>query len=82
MHNQPHDQSQELSSFLMHRLNSGSTDRSNGGGGAANGMDERMVSELQKFLELERGRRGPSDEGIAPVKKLLPQSGRFLKVVS
>jgi hypothetical protein len=81
MHNQPHDQSQELSSFLMHRLNSGRTDRSNPVG-AANGMDERMVSELQKFLELERDRRGPADERVAPVKKLLPQSGRFLRVVS
>ncbi len=81
MHNQPHNQSQELSSFLMHRLNSAHTERSNPGV-AANGMDERMVSELQKFLELERGRRGPSDERIAPVKKLLPQSGRFLRVIS
>jgi hypothetical protein len=81
MHNQPHNQSQELSSFLMHRLNSAQTDRSNAGG-AANGFDERMVSELQKFLELERGRRNPADESAASVTKLLPQSGRFLRVVS
>jgi hypothetical protein len=81
MHNQRHNQSQELSSFLMHRLNSAHTGRSEANG-AASGLDERMVNELQKFLELERGRRGPSDETVAPVTKLLPQSGRFLRVVS
>jgi hypothetical protein len=45
-------------------------------------MDERMMSELQKFLELERGRRIPSEQGTAPVTKLLPQAGRYLKALS
>jgi hypothetical protein len=81
MHNQSQNQSQELSSFLMHRLNSAQTEQSNGGG-AAHGIDERVMSELKRFLELERGQRNPSDEDAAPVTKLLPQSGRFLRALS
>lgn len=65
----------------MHRLNSAQTGISNGSD-AANGLDKLMANELQKFLELERGRRNPSDDGAALVKKLLPHSGRFLRVIS
>lgn len=82
MHNQSPTQSQEISSFLLHRLSSTGASASLMPVSAASGMDERMMSELQKFLELERGRRIPSEQGAAPVTKLLPQAGRYLKALS
>jgi hypothetical protein len=73
-----HNQSQEISSFLMHRLQSSNHELSGMGGNAAS-VDDRVINELQKFLELERLKRHPQDGAVAPVTKLLPQSGRFLR---
>lgn len=66
-----HNQTLDVRSFLMHRLKSGAT-----------GGDEAVITELQKFLELERQSRSPGDEESASVATLMPANGRHLRVIS
>ena len=65
-----HNQTLDIRSFLMHKLQSGTA-----------GGEDGMVAELQRFLELERQSRNPADEETASVVTLMPATGRHLRVV-
>lgn len=65
-----HNQTLDIRSFLMHRLQSGTA-----------GGEDGMAAELQRFLELERQSRTPADEESASVATLVLAPGRHLRVV-
>jgi len=65
-----HNQTLDIRSFLMHRLQS-----------CTAGGDEAVITELQKFLELERQSRSAKDEDMTSVATLVPANGRHLRAI-